>query len=198
YQPFPQSTWVGYSSLSRLLSGNGMPDYITVSFDIPGVHQLEVTYFILDSEIAPVNGSYSLYAPLELAVGSTIVYEDEDNGWGDDTLDKLRITTIKVSATVTNSLPVDIVVSGVPLNSEGKPCIDPDTRKAVSLSGLTIAAGTTATVELRNNGTIIGLDGIRYTASCNVTKAGQPLRPNETIEVKDIKVTVGGSYRDTL
>ncbi len=198
YQPFPQSTWIGYSSLSQLLSGNGMPDYITVSFDNPRVLQGVVTDFILDTDIAPVNGSYSLYAPLELSVGSTIVYEDEDTGWGDDSLDKLKITTIKVSATVTNSLPVDIIVSGVPLNSDGDPCIDPDTHKEVTLSGLTIAAGATARVELKNNGTIIGIDGIRYSASCNVTKAGQPLRPNEIIEIKDIKVTVSGSYRDTL
>lgn len=198
YQQYTGATWVGFGSLSQLLSGNGMPDYISVSFDNPRVLQGEVTDFILDTYIAPVDGTYSLYAPLELTVGSTIVYEDEDTGWGDDTLDKLKITTIKVSATVTNSLPVDIIVSGVPLSSNGEPCIDPETRKEVTLSGLTIAAGTTATVELKNSGTIIGFDGIRYTARCNVTKAGQPLRPNETIEIKDIKVTVGGSYRDTL
>lgn len=198
YNDYPQSTWVGFGELSTLLSGNGLPDYIKVNFDNPRVLPGRVTDFVLDTDIDPVNGNYSLYAPLELTVGSTISYEDEDNGWGDDTLDKLTITTIKVTATVTNSLPVDITVSGTPLDAHGNPCKDPETGKTVSLKGLTIAAGTTSPVELTSDGTITGIDGIRYTATCKVTKAGQTLRPSETIVLKDIKVTVGGYYIDTL
>ncbi len=198
YTPYSPCDWVGYKSFSGLLGGDGLPEFIRVTFDNPRVLPGEVVDFTLNTDIDPVKGIYSLYAPLELGIGSTISYQDEDTGWGDDTLDKLTVTTIRVTATVKNSLPVDIVVSGTPLDSHGNPCKDPDTGKTVTLSGLRIAAGTTAPIELKSDGTIIGIDGIRYSAMCKVSVDGQTLRPSETIQISDIKVTVGGYYRDTL
>ncbi|MDE7386779.1 MAG: hypothetical protein K2N28_06530 [Muribaculaceae bacterium] len=198
YEGYAAADFVGFKSLSDLLSGDGLPDYVKVTFNAPHAGPDNVTDFVLGTDLQSVHGNYTLYAPLELGVGSQIVYQEDETGWDDETISKITVTTLKVEATVTNSLPVDIVVSGTPLDVNGRPCVDPKTNKPVSLEGLTIAAGTTAPVELKSTGTIVGIDGIRYTATCRVTKAGQVLSPSSPIELRDIKVTVGGSYRDTL
>lgn len=198
YEGYAGAGFVGFKSLSGLLSGNGLPDYVKVTFDAPHAGPDNVTDFELGTDLERVHGNYTLYAPLELGVGSQIVYEEDETGWDDETIRKITINTLKVEATITNTLPVDIVVSGNPLDVDGHACVDPTTKQPVRLEGLTIAAGTTAPVELKATGTIIGIDGIRYTATCRVTKAGQVLSPDSPIEIKDIKVTVGGSYRDTL
>lgn len=198
YSGYEDSKFVGYKSLSNLLSGNGLPDYISVTFDNPRVLPDEVDDFTLNTTIERVEGNYTLYAPLELTVGSEIVYEDDETGWNDETVEKITITSLTVHATVKNSLPADIIVSGTPLEVDGKPCKDPNTGKEVKLEGLTVAAGTEAPVELHSTGTIVGLDGIRYTAKCAVKEAGKVLKPTETIELTNIRVTVDGSYRDTL
>lgn len=198
YEGYAGSQFVGYKSLSGLLSGSGLPDCINVSFDNPRVLPGEVNDFLLNTTISSVEGNYTLYAPLELTVGSRIVYEEEETGWDDETIRKITITTLKVAATVTNSLPVDIIVSGTPLDVNGNPCVDPKTKQPVKLEGLKVAAGATSPIELRSTGTIVGIDGIRYTATCDVKEAGKVLKPSETIDLKNIRVTVGGSYLDTL
>lgn len=198
YDGFAGAKFVGYKSLSRLLSGSGLPDIVKVNFDKPHVGPGEVNDFMLNTTIDVVEGDYTLFAPLELTVGSQIVYEEEETGWDDETLRKLTISTLKVNATITNTLPVEIVLSGVALDVNGDPCLDPKTKQPVKLEGLTIAAGTTAPVELHSTGTIVGIDGIRYTAKCSATQAGQVLKPESPIELTDIRVTVSGSYIDTL
>ncbi|MBD5365700.1 MAG: hypothetical protein HDR82_01580 [Bacteroides sp.] len=198
YEGYAGADFVGFKSLGNILSGAGLPDYVKVTFDAPHAGPDNVTDFVLGSDLQSVDGNYTLYAPLELGVGSVIVYEEDEDGWDDETIRKITINILKVEATVKNTLPVDIVVSGTPLGVDGKPCIDPNTKQPVRLDGLTIAAGTTAPVELKSSGTIVGIDGIRYTATCRVTQAGQTLKPSSPIELTNIKVTVGGSYRDTL
>lgn len=189
--------YVGYGSLSKLLSGDGLPDYIKVNFDDTRVVDGEVADFALNTTIVAVKGSYELFAPLQLGLNSTIVYSEQETGWSDDTLDKITIDKIAVSATVANSLPADITVWGKPLDVNGNPIKDA-TGKDIVLDGLTIAAGTTAPVTLKSSAPIKGLDGILYEAYCKVTKEGQTLKPTETIELSNIRVTVSGSYIDTL
>lgn len=198
YEGYAGASWVGYGSLSGLLSGSGLPDYIKVDFDYPRVIPGEVTDFRLNTTLDAVEGGYTFFAPLELTVGSQIVYSEDETGWNDETLEKLTITRLTLTATITNSLPVDIIASGTPLDVNGDPCIDPATKRPVQLEGLKIAAGTTAEVELHSTGTITAIDGIRYTATCEVKEAGHVLKPTETIDIKNIRVTVSGHYRDTL
>ncbi|MDE6832256.1 MAG: hypothetical protein K2J07_05955, partial [Muribaculaceae bacterium] len=119
--------------------------------------------------------------------------------WNDDeTFDKITVTTLKITAKVYNSLPAAITLSGTLLDREGKPCVDAQTGKPVVLNGFTVAANTTSDVELSVSGTISGLDGIIYSASCDVTESDSTLRPDSPIELTDIRVTVSGYYRDTL
>ncbi|MCM1449763.1 MAG: hypothetical protein NC082_05435 [Clostridiales bacterium] len=198
YGDYTNAEYVGYASFSKLLSGDGLPDYLTVDFDKPHIIPAIVNDFKLNQTIDPVEGSYTMYAPLELTVGSKIVYEEDETGWGDETVSKITVTRLSVSATATNSLPVDIVVSGTPLDVNGNPCVDPATGKVVKLEGLTVAAGTTAPIELHSTGTVKGIDGIRYTATCVATEAGKTLKPSATINLENIRVTVDGYYIDEL
>ena len=199
YGHYTGAQFVGYKTLSNLLSGDGLPEKIHVEFVNPHVLPGEVRDFTLDSEIAAVEGNYTLYAPLALSKGSKIVYEEDEIGWNDDeTFDKITVTTLKITAKVYNSLPAAITLSGTLLDSEGKPCVDAQTGKPAVLNGFTVAANTTSDVELSVSGTISGLDGIIYSASCDVTEVDSTLRPDSPIELTDIRVTVSGYYRDTL
>lgn len=199
YGDYSDATPVGYKSLSGLLSGNGLPDRIHVDFVNPRVLPGNVVDFPLDSEIDAVAGSYTLYAPLALSAGSKIVYQEDETGWNDDeTFDKITVTTLKVTAKAYNSLPAAITLSGILLDKSGSQMVDAQTGKPVVLNGFTVQAGKTSEIELSVNGTINGLDGIIYTASCDVTEANQVLKPDSPIELTDIRVKVSGYYRDTL
>lgn len=86
----------------------------------------------------------SLLRPLNLGVGSTIVYDETTDGWSDDTIDKITIETLKINASVTNSLPFDIVISGYPVDAQGNQCKDIHTGSPVSLGSVTVKAGETS------------------------------------------------------
>ncbi len=120
------------------------------------------------------------------------------DGWSDETLDKVTIEKLKLGATVSNSLPFDIVLSGYPVDEQGNQCKDLATGKPVGLGSITVRAGETSSIELESTGTITGLDGVRYFATAVVTKDGVTLRPDDTIKLTGIKATVSGFYIDEL
>lgn len=198
YNGYAGARWVEYPTLGGLLAGNGIPTSINVEFNNPCIPPTPVVDFKVNRNIDPFEGDYKLVAPLAFNAGSSITYSEREDGWGDEDLDKLTVTSLKLTATVTNTLPMDITVGGKLLDSTGKQCTDPKTGRPVSLTGFTVAAGATSTITLGSDGTVRDLDGIEYTATAVVTKGGEPLKPTSPIKVSGIKVTVSGSYTDEL
>ena len=187
-----------YHKLSDVLSGNGLPSTIEVSFDDPHVGPGAVTGFALPNTLERVRGAYTFYAPLNLGVNSKIVYDDTSDGWSDETLDKITIQKLKVNATVNNTLPFDIVLSGYPVDVNGDQCKDAATGKPVILGNVNVKAGATEAIVLESTGTITHLDGVRYFATAVVTKDGVTLSPDDIIRLTGIKATVSGFYLDEL
>lgn len=136
--------------------------------------------------------------PLNLGVGSTIVYDETTDGWSDDTIDKITIETLKINASITNSLPFDIVISGYPVDAQGNQCKDIHTGSPVSLGSVTVKAGETSPLSLATTGTIRAIDGVRYYATAKVTRPDVTLRPDATISLTGIKATISGFYIDEL
>lgn len=197
---------VGFADFSDILWGNGLPDRIKVKFVDPKVKEGDVFDFRLggttaNPTVGAVKGNYTLFAPLTLGIESQIIYSEKETGWSDDDIEKIKIGAMSVNATVYNPLPVAIKVEATPLDSEGHPLKD-NKGNQVKLKGLEIQANTEAAVELKldlKDGSYIkGIDGIEYSATCVVQEANRTLRPTETITVKNIRITVSGSYADTL
>ena len=198
FDGFADATPVLYHKLSDVLSGNGLPSTIEVSFDDPHVGPGAVTGFALPNTLERVRGAYTFYAPLNLGVNSKIVYDDTSDGWSDETLDKITIQKLKVNATVNNTLPFDIVLSGYPVDVNGDQCKDAATGKLVTLGNVNVKAGATEAIVLESTGTITHLDGVRYFATAVVTKGGVTLSPDDIIRLTGIKATVSGFYLDEL
>ena len=141
FEGFSNPSPVRYQGLGNVLSGNGLPNTIEVAFDDPHVGPGEVKGFTVPQTLQKIEGRYSFYAPLNLGVGSKVVYDDVTDGWSDDTMNKIVIEKLKVNASVTNSLPFDIVLSGYPIDANGKQCKDIVTGAPVSLGEVTVKAG---------------------------------------------------------
>lgn len=198
YGPYSASEFVSISNLSGLIGPNGFSDYrLNVSTDDPRMSG-EVTDFPLGSTLPAIRGGYSFYSPVALRVGSSLTYSEQETGWDDETVRKMRIEHLKVSADVANSLPFDITLSGTPLNANGEPCVDANTHQPVTIGPVTIAANGTSHIELMTSGAITNLDGITYKAEGKVTQETGALKPGSPIHLTNIRVTVSGSYRDSF
>lgn len=201
-QGYEGADYIRCTSLSDIVSGSGIPSEIKV--DLPGASIVpgKVTDFRLGRTIGSIEGEYTFYCPLQLKEGSAIVYADTIDGWNDDTVDRIEITSLRLQASVTNELPFEVQLSGYPLskNADGtvSQSIDPSTGRPVEITPVTVAAGTTVPIETCTEGTVVRLDGIRFTARASVTEEDKLLAPETAISLTGIKVTVSGSYTDKL
>lgn len=193
---------VGYTALSDVLAGEGLPETIAVDFTDARIGSLngpaEVKDFVLGESLEDVKGNYTFYAPLQFNNGSKIGYDEVTDGWLDDTLEKLTISGVRLKAKVSNGLPFDVTLTGYPVTLEQRQCVDAATGHPISFNKITIPAGQTTSIDLVCEGTVTNLDGIRYIASGVVTDASVTLRPESPLKLTDIRVTVDGSYRDEL
>lgn len=199
YGDYSGAEYVAFTSLSQLLEGDGLPSKISVNFLNPRIPDSHVTDFKVGRDIAGIKGDYTFYAPLQFGAGSQVIYSESETGWNDETIEKINIKELHVTALATNNLPFDITLSGIPLDVDGNPCKDPNTGQTVKIEGFTVKAGAVQQpVTLRTVGTIKGLDGIEYQAKAEVTTPGEPLKSTMPIKLEDIRVKVSGNYIDTL
>ncbi|MDE7413216.1 MAG: hypothetical protein K2N05_05420 [Muribaculaceae bacterium] len=182
---------VGFSSLSDVLAGNGLPQTIEIALVNPELPEQNVTDFKLNNTIPGIEGTYEFLAPLALKTGengSVIVYTGTEDGWNSKDLDKLTITSLTVNADVFSDLPIGAKLTIHPVDKEGN-----------KISGVKVEA---ANIEANANGQAItlvvtgeikNLDGIIYKA---VVRPGSDaaLSPDQTLNLKNIKAKVSGYY----
>ncbi len=196
YPGYEGAEHVGYSSLSNVLSGAGLPQQIDVTFDNPGIHNAEVRDFELGVSLGKAEGNYTVYAPLALDTNSRVVYVDTVDGWADDTLDKLTITKLNVTATMTNDMPFDLVIDGYPIDVDGRQCRDAE-GNPVKFEGVTVKGNTTADIDMYTTGAVTKLDGIHFTARATVVSESS-LKPATNLKLNNLRVKVSGHYDDEL
>ena len=181
-----------YTSLSNILSGNGLPTQIDISITDPQIPQHRVSDFRLGS-YAPIEGNYTLYAPLALGEGSQIVYTDTEDGWNDEDIDKVTVTELSVTASVSTNLPFNVTLTGYPVDINGNQIND------VEIDGADIKANASGQeVKIHITGTVTHLDGIRFEARATAPKNSQALSPSQEISLKNIRATVSGYYEKEL
>lgn len=194
YGDFSNAEYARFTGLKNILSGGGLPDKIVVDVQNPCIPEQQVVDFELGMEVDKVEGEYTFFAPLSLSEGSVIVYEKTDNDWDADVLQKLVVESLKVTAKVTSQIPLGATLTLSPLGKDGK-----------EISGVTFtcnkleAYAQNQDVEfVQTGGVIRNLDGIRLRATIVADKADEALAPVQSLDLKNVRVTVSGYYEDEL
>lgn len=189
---FSAAQHVGYSSLSNVLSGNGIPKSVKVDLVNPMVPEQLVSDFPLGSDMGKIGGKYKFVAPLSFMDGSCVIYTNDMDGWSDEEFDKITITTLEITMKCSTDVPVALDFTGYPIDVEGNQIND------VTITGATIDANAQEQeITLRITGEIQHLDGIRYRAVATVADS-KTLAPDMTITLKDVRPVISGYYEKEL
>lgn len=184
---------VPFTSLSNVLSGDGLPSRLGITLDNPNVNDQPVVNLPLGTNIGSVSGSYSFFAPIALSEGSQIVYSDKADGWGSDDLDKLTVTELHVRASITCDIPLALDAKAYPIDKDGNDI------NGVSIVGAKLNAGSDPqSVDIHITGAFRGLDGIRYEVIATAGDQNQQLTPDMHIRVSNLRPTVSGYFEKEL
>lgn len=193
---FENCSHVAFTSLSNIVAVDpqyadraDFPEKLLVKLVNPEIPQQDVKNFQLGRSIAGVNGKYEFLAPLAFKDGSVIIYTDEKSDWNDKDVQALTIDHLTITATADSNLPVSAEMTIHPLNSKGQEI------QSVTLKSTTLAANTAGqALKFELTGTIQDLDGLRFRAVIKSADAANPLRPDQTIVLKNVRATVNGKY----
>ena len=184
---FVDAQHIPFSSLAYILSGKGLPRSIGISLDNPCIPKQKIAHFPVGTNLGKMTGCYTIFAPLQLREGSQIVYSSTEKGWWNEEMDKFSIKHLQIDAMVTNDLPVDVEITGYPIDRDGNQIED------VVIEGFHLETGVEdSPLHIKMEGKIEHLDGVVFVAKAKAT--GQALSPDEHIILKDLKVKVSGSY----
>ena len=189
YEGYESALHVPYSSLATVLSGNGLPKSLTITLDDPIVPEQDVKDFALGQSLGIIKGSYMFYSPLELAPQSQVVYRSTEDGWNDEDVDAITIKVLELSALITNELPLDIKITGYPVDVNGNKINN------VDIEGVNVVAGAVdAPLTIRITGEITHLDGIAFEAVATQGQEAKAWKPSEVIHLKNLRAKVSGNY----
>lgn len=194
FEPIAPENKLTYVNLGNLLSGEGLPETLDIEIVNPEVPQQTVTSpFLLDQTIDGMEGRYTFLAPLSLKEGSTIVKTVD--GWWTEDLSDLNIEYLSILADATNGLS-----TGVILNLYA---IDRDGNQISSEGSLKLDENAVNTpIEIKLEGLEPGkpfnnLDGIQLYVIAG-SNNGQPLAPDQIINLDNLKAKVTGFYTKKL
>lgn len=181
--------YVKYTSLSGILSGNGIPSTINITAINPSYSNQKVEALELGKNLGKNFGSYTFFAPLAFKSGSKMLYNKINDGWNDEDIDCMNISRLTINADVTNNLPLEVQLFVYPLDKNGH-----------RISGVTVEPiyvqphSNGEPVQLVMTGDIRHLDGVEYVGRCTPDGEDTPLRPDQRIVLKNIKITATGNY----
>ncbi|MCC8113797.1 MAG: hypothetical protein LIP03_07320 [Bacteroidales bacterium] len=179
---------VTFSSLSHVLAGDGLPQTLKINLTDPQVPVQAVSDFALGTNYEGVNGKYKLVAPFQLAAGSTIVYSDVVDDFGED-VQKMTITALEVSLTISTNVPVAVDFTGYPIDCNGNRIGN------VEIQGAKISANASnEAVTIKISGEVTGVDGIEFEAVATAVDSSSALSPDMTIELSNIRPKATGYY----
>lgn len=193
YVGYESAEHVPFSELADVLSGDGLPSSLKVKLENPNVPVQHVENFQLGKDFGAIQGKYTFYTPLELGINSKIVYASTEDGWNDEEVDAITIKEMEITASVTNNLPLDIEITGYPVDIDGNQIGN------VEVEGMSVSANAVdQPLNIRITEEIKHLDGIYFEAVAVPNGAKNILKPTEYILLKDLKVKVSGNYIDEL
>lgn len=177
-----------FTSLSDAISGNGIPQQLKIELVNPEIPSQQVTGFRLGETLNGVEGKWEFFAPLAFKKGTASKITYTADGWNSEDVDAITITHLSISTKVSNTLPVDLSLSGYPIDVNGNRI------PGTELVPQTIQAGADRQeVVLQVTGTITKLDGFTFEIGIGAGSE-EALSPDQTITLKDIRAKVSGSY----
>lgn len=186
---------VGFSSLSKVLSGEKIPDRIEVDL-LPEIKTQRVTDLPLGTSLGRVEGVYVFFAPLELTNEAKVHYTDTIDGWNDKDVDALVITRLTLNAELTTDLPLDLELTVWPIDKEGRRM--PKGDGTYVYGSQTVQAGESGTpIEILIEGEIKHLDGILLEAHAKGQET-ESLKPEQSIKLRKLRAKVSGTYEREL
>lgn len=178
---------IPFTGLSDVLSGDGLPEQIEINLLNPGLPFQKVVNFELGNPIEGISGTYDFIAPIALKNGSTIVYSDSKDGWNDEDIDKIKISTLEIEADVTSTIPLEASLVAYPLAVGGKRI------PGVKATGSIPANAKGEHIIIKMEGIIEHLDGVTFEATIH-PGSDDALAPTQTIRLENLRARVSGSY----
>lgn len=193
YDGFEGAAPVPFSDLSDVLSGNGIPERLSVRLIDPVVPRQKVKDLRLGVNLGKVHGEYTFFAPLNLEAGSTVVYSEREDGWNDEDLDAVTVETLEVKVNVTTDIPLALKLTGFPIDVDGHRINNVEV-----LGGDVQANADGQEVTLYITGEIKHLDGIEFMAVATAVGSQQDLKPDMKIILTGLRAKVSGRYNKEL
>ena len=195
---FSAASHEAFSTLGNVLSGEKIPESVGIEVVNPNIPVQSVNNFQLNTNIEPVDGKWVFYAPLQLTSESRIKYVTTMDGWNDDELDALIISKITVLAECATDLPLKADFYAYPLDVNGNKICHPNGSPIVAKVNKQLYENMSEPIEISVEGDIRHLDGIQLEATLLGTDGNSPLKPTQTIQLKNMKIKVSGSYEKEL
>ena len=184
----PAPTHYPFSSLSNAIAGEGIPQQIKFELVNPEIPTQRVTGFRLGEVLDGVQGKWEFIAPLAFKTDSQSKIMYTADGWNDEDVDAITISHLSISFNVTNTLPVDLIISGYPIDVNGNRI------SGTELVAQRVEAGASdQQVVLEVKGTVTHLDGFTFDITIGAGSE-EALSPDQTIMLKNIRAKVSGSY----
>ncbi len=190
---FSGAEHVPFSSLSNILSGNGVPSRLEFEITDPNIPTQQVDNFMLGQNLGCMNGKYKFFAPLEFMPGSTIIYTKTFDGWSSEELDNLTVTKLDVNLYVSTDIPVAATFTGYPIDADGNKINN------VDIVGAQIDAfADRQKLTISITGEITRLDGIAIEVHAVASDNTATLNPAMHVTLSEIRPKVSGYYIDEL
>ena len=189
---YPSAVNAPFTDLRNIVSGEGIPTAISVNVLNPQTKPNTRVVDLMLKDYGKITGKYTFYAPLQFAGGSTIVYSSIDDKWDDEDLQDVVVTSLELTANVTNELPIslDVIAEPIDVNGNIMPC---------QIEGGKVDANAKdQVVKLRLTGTVSKLDGIKVSATAKTSENSAPLSDDMAIKFSELKIKVSGYYDTEL
>lgn len=196
------STYVPFTNLGDILSGDELPNKIDIEIVNPEVPQQTVRNFQLGQNLGTVQGDYIFYAPLAMTAEAQIHYTDTLDGWSGDELDRLIVDNLDIDAKVQSNIPFGFKAIAYPIDKSGNKL----TKNGQPIEATLQSVGTDGTIKdilpalantsilIEMEGPLKDIDGIIVKAILNGAEGNHSLKPNQKIQLTDIKLKISGEY----
>lgn len=182
-----------YPNLGSILSGEGLPKQLLIDIIDPMIpEQPTKAPFELDQSIEGMEGNYLFLAPLSLKEGSKIVKTVD--GWWSEDLNDLNIDYLTISADAINGLSTGVILTLYAIDRDGNKI---SSEGSVVLEESSASQPIDITIEGIDGKPFNGLDGIQLYVIAGENE-GQPLAPDQTITLNELKAKVTGNYTRKL
>ncbi|MDE7411829.1 MAG: hypothetical protein K2M94_07305 [Paramuribaculum sp.] len=189
---FTDAIHVPFTGLSDVLSGDGIPERLSINLKNPNMPDQQVTDFKLGQQFPAMTGNFKFITPLQFLDGTAIEYHRTISGWYSDDIEDLVIEKLQVDLKLTSELPVAAKFTGYPIDKNGNKI-----NNVIIEGGNVPANAKNAAISLFITGEITGLDGIEFMVTA-LADDGNPLSPDMKILLNDIRPKVSGYYTKEL